>query len=485
MKYQWGYIGDAQCYDCDTHSELWVNSAMKTPRCLYCLHQSIYDYLFGMRNDENVDKGIEELLNFNPLRHPEIYGEPAPWCLGCGHLILEGSSTIEAKDYNGNEHTVHDTCVHSCEECDEVYIRERMRYTTRRVRMNGSLPSENIMWMDIVTTVYGTNVCEDCVSNLDYVSCDDCSNYGSPDDISVFEGNDYCEDCYNSNVSYCDDCEESYFSNHRHVCEYATIKEWDYKPSPVFFGHRGATYHLGLELEVENTRGEYDTEDTAEEVQQKLGDHAYLKHDGSISEGFEIVTHPHTLEHMKSDFDWSVLSMLREYGFRSWNASNSSCGIHVHVSRTAFGSENTRVADHRRDAHMLRFMKLIYDNQRQVERLAGRSSSRWANFGDKGQLVNKVKHGQQENGRYSAVNTDNYNTLEVRVFRGSLKKERVLSALEFVTASVEYTRDLKVTSSNKALDWSHFVAYVVSNEATYPNLLSKISESLASEIINN
>jgi hypothetical protein len=130
-------------------------------------------------------------------------------------------------------------------------------------------------------------------------------------------------------------------------------------------------------------------------------------------------------------------------------------------------------------------MKLIYDNQRQVERLAGRASNRWANFSDKGQLVQKVKHGRQENGRYSAVNTDNHATLEVRVFKGSLKKERVLSALEFVTASTEYTRDLKVTATNKALSWAKFVAYVVANEEIYPNLMSKISDSLATESIEN
>jgi hypothetical protein len=306
----------------------------------------------------------------------------------------------------------------------------------------------------------------------------------------TYAGTEYCESCYEENVYWCDDCDESYWSDDGHDCDNGTIKAWDYKPEPVFFKHRTESdpaYYLGLELEVENTRENYDTDEVAESIQSKhLGSRAYLKHDGSIANGFEIVTHPHTLEAMRSEFDWSVLETLREDGFRSWNASNSSCGIHVHVSRSAFGgTQRRRVADHKRDAHMLRFMKLIYDNQRQVERLAGRSSNRWANFADKGQLVSKVKHGNQENGRYSAVNTDNYNTLEVRVFKGSLKKERVLSALEFVSASVEYTRDLKVTSTNQALSWAKFVAYVVAHEDMYPNLLSKISDSLANETINN
>jgi hypothetical protein len=126
-------------------------------------------------------------------------------------------------------------------------------------------------------------------------------------------------------------------------------------------------------------------------------------------------------------------------------------------------------------------MKLIYDNQRQVERIAGRAGNHYATFQDKGKLVPKVKYGNQTSGRYSAINTENDATLEVRVFKGSLRKERVLSALEFVTASVEYTRDLKVTSKNQALSWLRFTAYVSENMETYPNLALIMSESFASD----
>jgi hypothetical protein len=67
------------------------------------------------------------------------------------------------------------------------------------------------------------------------------------------------------------------------------------------------------------------------------------------------------------------------------------------------------------------------------------------------------------------------------VFKGSLRKERVLSAIEFVTASVEYTRDLKVTSKNQALSWLRFTAYVSQNLETYPNLALIMSESFATD----
>ena len=236
---------------------------------------------------------------------------------------------------------------------------------------------------------------------------------------------------------------------------------------------------MGFELEVESCK---DTSryDGAQMAQDTLDNHAYMKSDASLIDGFEIVTHPHTLAYYQQDFEWEVLSKLRKGGFRSWDTT--SCGLHVHVSRTAFGGEicyDTSARDIlRMQAHQLRFMKLIYDNERQVSRIAGRSSS-YASFSDKGRLVPKVKHNVSERGHFSAVNVENYATLEIRVFKGSLRKERILSALEFVSASVEYTRNLKVTGTNTALSWLRFTAYVSQEATTYPNLALIMSESFS------
>jgi hypothetical protein len=139
----------------------------------------------------------------------------------------------------------------------------------------------------------------------------------------------------------------------------------------------------------------------------------------------------------------------------------------------------------KRQAHELRFMKLVYDNQRQVERIAGRSGNQYATFSDKGNLVRKVKDGYQSSGRYSAINTENDATIEVRVFKGSLRKERVLSAIEFVHAAVEYTRDVKVSTKNHALSWLKFTGYVSANAELYPNLVTIMSESFANESPNH
>jgi hypothetical protein len=323
----------------------------------------------------------------------------------------------------------------------------------------------------------------------DYFECNSCESYTHYDNSGWFDGERYCEDCIDSNVYDCGNCGESQWDGNGHDCEddedESLIHSYSYRPSPYFFGE--GKYHFGFELEVEARRN--NRYDGASIVQNALGGRAYLKDDGSISDGFEIVTHPHTLENYHKEFNWSVLERLQSDGYRSWNTT--TCGLHVHVSRTAFGdgnpwSYNVRGADRsrlllKRQSHELRFMKLIYDNQRQVERIAGRSNNSYATFQDKGNLVRKVKMGYQTSGRYSAINTENDDTIEIRVFKGSLRKERVLSAIEFVHACVEYTRDIKVTSKNHALSWLKFTGYVANNAELYPNLVTIMSESFAND----
>lgn len=323
--------------------------------------------------------------------------------------------------------------------------------------------------------------CQQCVDSNDELSyCEWGDHYTteSSDDYiySDMRGDTLCTNCYNLPIE-CGDCGWEYYENNDHTCEddsesnYSEyIHSYSYKPRPVFYPTRFEPYYLGMELEVE-VCGNETRNDCALEVVNKLGDRVYLKEDGSLSNGFEIVTHPHTLYEYQTNIDWTFLDKLSKMGVRSWQ--RNSCGLHVHVSRTAF-NDSTHAA---REAHQVRFNKLIYDNQRQVERLAGRKNNNYATFQDKGKVVRKVKFGNQSNGRYSAVNMEPEHTIEVRVFKGSLRKERILSGIEFVVAAVEYTRNLKIQHKSAPFTWARFVHYVTANSDTYPNLFIIMNET--------
>ena len=301
----------------------------------------------------------------------------------------------------------------------------------------------------------------------------------------------YCDDCADDVIVSCDYCDNRYHIDEGHDCDNedsysGPIYPYDYRPAPCFFGRDSdpERYHLGFELEIESKKDIHPSS-CAETLQGILNERAYYKSDGSLSFGVEIVTHPHTLEEYRTRFPWNFTEQAKQLGFRSWDTS--TCGFHVHVSRYAFGTGIELGESHNaylnrtiivRQRHELRFIKLIYDNQRQIERLSGRSNSRWATFNDKGRLWSKVRDRQQVDGHYSAVNTENRETIEVRVFRGTLNSNRLMAYLEFVASAVEYTRNLRVTPANKALSWMKFTAYVATNMEKYPYLFELMNRNL-------
>ena len=482
----YGYVGIGVCFRCSKPNHLFVSSEA------YGSHPTLCTHCHGFMSD-----GSE------PARVPIM--DESPTCEACENpeFILEGAEHQRwqfIKAYLADKERtiiVHRDCstvarhAEGCSDCNIIYA------TTRHRDWRSLSPIASPLFTDL-TPIEGDLRCNDCAAHYyeqeggehNFSTCPACEDIFHNDNGLWFNDTLYCHNCHDNSVYTCQDCSEDYWDGNGHDCsedeDNGSIHSYSYRPSPYFFGK--GQYHLGFELEVEsrdNSRYE-----GAEIAQNELGSHAYMKDDGSLNDGFEIVTHPHTLEAYQTDFNWEFIPRLKRNGFRSWNTE--TCGLHVHVSRTAFGEGVSPWgrADRdqlilRKQAHELRFMKLIYDNQRQVERIAGRTNNHYATFEDKGKLVSKLKFGTQSNGRYSAINTENDATLEVRVFKGSLRKERVLSALEFVAASVEYTRDLKITSKNQALSWLRFTAYVSDNLETYPNLALIMSESFASDATPN
>lgn len=529
------FVRVGQCTNCYQPEMLfnvtWEESSTTEELCRYCIRYN--------SSSPEIEKEVEALAGYHGgLTEQDIcFDCLLPEVLDMASRPFAGRVDAELVDANycytkssdwlevvlpvkAHRHCLHSTCVSCNKNFVAIQIRNRGFDTNRSrqvINWGEELPhrAEQSMYPLITTRVVISEgaMCNECfdeyVSNNggrdEFVACCQCDNWDNENNMYGHDGNMYCESCEENYWRWCDECDEGYHIDDRYEHDHdyedddnysnSCIHNYSYKPNPVFFGTD--KFHLGFELEVES-QGGTSRYDGAEMTQQALGAHAYMKEDGSLEDGFEIVTHPHTLAIYQKEFDWSFTKSLRSKGFRSWNANGNNCGIHVHVSRSGFGEVGDRnpitgrityalPLEKRilaRQAHELRFIKLIYDNQRQVERIAGRSTH-FASFNDKGKLVSKVKHNIQEDGHYSAVNTSNPDTLEVRVFKGSLKPERVLSALEFVHAATEYTRDLKVTGKNRALSWLKFCAFVASNEETYSNLATTIERVFGSDTITD
>jgi hypothetical protein len=321
--------------------------------------------------------------------------------------------------------------------------------------------------------------CANCTGSYAHW-CDDCDNYftgytyGAEDTSMTF-----CERCFESSCSYCEPCDSYYYDgctyNHDEEDDTRLIHDYSYRPDPIF--HSGedeqTRLYFGIEIETEVRGGNYPERTNAAEYAQLLEDKqlAYLKSDGSLECGFEIVTHPmsHHYFMKENDLMWEVISKLKQdYNMISWGTK--TCGLHIHISRNGFSG----------GSHQHRFLQLVYGNKDFYEVLAGRSSSHWAKFDDvvdqeTGKKSFKNKFDRHGSDRYSAVNTNNRNTLEMRIFRGSLNPRFIKSAIDLAHASVEYTRVMSVQQvRDNALSTLKFVEYIESKPDLYQSLNERI-----------
>lgn len=313
------------------------------------------------------------------------------------------------------------------------------------------------------------------------IHCNDCGRYHQE-----YHDFGYCEGCDRCHLRpLCVDCEECGSYHHPPACtpyEEPLIHSYSYRPDPRFLGD-GPLY-LGMELELEIGTGSWDSvssvDGAAEAVQEVVGDYAYLKEDGSIDYGFELVTHPMSYAFLQDRFPMTnMMATLRDNGARSTRET----GIHVHVSRAGFTGQS----------HVYRWLKLLYRNEVQVSRIA-RRTSHWGAFRPEDRMLGKYfAKGWPSTGRlnpreerelvnrcrtmfgtsyydvrrYSAVNVNTgHGTFEVRVFRSTTNPRKAMAALGLTHASVEYTRELTASDvcRNGGWEWSNFYSWVADHD---------------------
>jgi hypothetical protein len=229
---------------------------------------------------------------------------------------------------------------------------------------------------------------------------------------------------------------------------------------------------IGFELEMEFENGAMDAARYAR-VALQVPEIAQLKHDGSLNNGFEIVTQPHTFKAYRDDTAlWSTIQTLRDdYGGRSWDPK--SCGFHIHLARAGFSGGR----------HMHRFIEFVYRHPEEMMKFGGRKST-YARFDDMWGMDEydrpiftfEDKGGDALRGgdKYTAVNTNKEATLELRFMRGTTKIESIFAYLGMAHAIAGFTRDTLDIETDDWRDWSRFVDWVTDHAEIYPELLAKL-----------
>lgn len=246
------------------------------------------------------------------------------------------------------------------------------------------------------------------------------------------------------------------------------VHDYSYRPRPNFLklpDDPDNGLYFGFELEV----GTDEPGELAERLYHSHGAEEsvlYCKHDGSV-DGVEIVSHPMTHGYFSERFPFA---MFTDRQLSVDEVQPIGHGLHVHVSRSGFKSQ----------AHVMRWLLLIYKNSAEIERLARRKSAEWAGFTDGHRCGRKAK-GSRTGERYVAVNANNRDTLEVRVFRSTWKEQELRAALDFMHASVIYTRTLTAHDviRDNGPSWSRFRRWVAEREqyAALDRELARVSNT--------
>lgn len=334
---------------------------------------------------------------------------------------------------------------------------------------------------DYIEAGNGDIICEYCLDDH-YTKCDDCGEYFPNDDV-YYDGNIHlCENCMQDYYT-CQNCGEYVHENDTFCydgevyCQYCYerikpfIHDYHYKPEPIFYGE-GKKY-FGIEIEID---GGGEDNEKAENITQNINyskEHVYCKHDGSLDEGFEIVTHPMSYNYItkiKNDFRIMMEAAINE-GYVSHNAE--TCGLHIHVSRRFFGE-----CEEQQDLHISKILFLIEKHWNKMVIFSRRTEAqlnRWASrYCEEGESLNSnnILEKAKISGRYHAINLENEHTIEFRFFRGTLKFNTFIATIQFVHHLTDLAKNLSLQET-QSLQWDKIVNI---NENEYPELAQYLRE---------
>lgn len=298
-----------------------------------------------------------------------------------------------------------------------------------------------------------------------FVQCNECRNWksrserfiGSPDDCMCIE----CFDDANHGTY------NGYSGDEEEFIAESGIMDYSEKPDPIFYPNTNITkvidaLYMGVELEVDGGYDEDEVVDHANEIFKIT----YGKHDGSLgSHGIEFVSHPATIKYfMDHKDDWKAgMSYLQGESYTSHDAE--TCGLHVHVSSFPLMYETDNGIEKLlwfQDKYWDQLLNFSRRNSKQVEDWANRVPAvPSARITDKSEIIASLRNAKKDaknKGRYQAINLQNKNTVEFRIFRGTLNINTFMATLQLVSNLCELAC-VKSFDEFKDLSWEDVVNY--------------------------
>ena len=172
-----------------------------------------------------------------------------------------------------------------CTNCGDTFDIEELNVFDGEELCTACFEDETIVCEDCDTRVWledtvnvGRTICQACFDN-DYTTCENCGRAVHVDDAYYLDDQDY---------AYCQRCYDEIALN-------KFIHDYSYKPDPIFYGN--AERYLGVELEIDGAGQDESNAEKLLDIANNSEKRIYIKHDGSLDSGMEIVSHPMTLDY--------------------------------------------------------------------------------------------------------------------------------------------------------------------------------------------
>lgn len=276
-----------------------------------------------------------------------------------------------------------------------------------------------------------------------------------------------CSHCFSELFNVCRRCGNIYIKNELCSCTSKRILSY-YNKQTVFpeYNNKVQFRNLRLGLEIETIlKCKQNTSEVLENFSNTLGRNlCKFKSDASLGPyGIEIVTMPLYFEHLislKKKFI-EAFKYYRQQG--GWSYKDYRTGLHIHISRKAFTSYK----------HLYNFYIGITKNQRFTQRIAKRKANGYCEF-----PINPFVHGynqifkSERYSRHDVVNFNNKETIEVRVYKGSIAWHNIQSYVEHIYSLFKYS--LLITQQNKDFTVDSYRDFILVNKNEYPELVKVI-----------
>lgn len=312
----------------------------------------------------------------------------------------------------------------------------------------------------------------------------------------------------------CNSCDNASYHLEHGICHRCmnrqSIRSYSYRPAPMFhrvnnkkksvlISESGYSkyelpiLHFGVEIEVDRHEMAYSSDDS--DIILEGNNFAslvniigrgiepsnlfYSKTDGSLTEqGVEVVSHPFSWRFWKT-FGYEIYDVLFSTLLSSgyFSAESEEGGMHIHVSKSAVNK-----------TQLHKLLWFVYSCPSFIELIAQRSTTygslAWQSligqydgtFAKRRNMVASISNRKysQYAERYTAINMRPDNTIEFRIFNGTLNIMTLSKAIEFIHSLLSYCSQTSfkdiVNNSSEMKKVNKYLNFLSNNQKRYSNL---------------